>query len=255
MVKEKEIPLKVEVFAHGDDDDFLIYSQTEILNILQTIAERKSRVALYYDEESRFSLTLVVGVSAEGVWLDPAPRGLDNQHIIESKRVIFVSIHNHAKVQFVTSDARLDQYGHHDALFFPFPKKILRLQRRDFFRLATYPVHQLKCVIQPVQNKQKPIHKLTVMDISVGGVSLVCQESEFTLLPGHVYPNCQIDLPDVGVLNATLQVKNAYEVTNSQGQVFTRAGCVFVKPDGKTTMLLQRFVALMQREAATKAKA
>jgi c-di-GMP-binding flagellar brake protein YcgR len=254
MVKEKEVPLKIEVFSDGEDDDFLIHSKPEIQSILQAICQRKTRIALYYDENNRFSLTMIVGVSAEGLWVDPSSRALDNQHIIESKKIVVVTTHNQAKVQFVASDAREDPYGHHEALFIPLPKKLVRLQRRDYFRLSTFPKYMLKCVVSPIQNKQNPAYPMTVMDISVGGVSLICQESNMELLPGHTYPNCRIELPNVGVLNATIQVKNAFEVTSAQGQVQRRAGCVFVNPDGKTTMMLQRYVAEMQREASAAGK-
>ncbi len=254
MVKEKDVPLKIEIFSDGEDEDFLIFSKPEIQSILQTICQRKTRIALYYDENNRFCLSLIVGVSAEGLWVDPSPNASDNQRIIDSKKSVLVSTHNQAKVQFVASDVREDPYGHHEALFIPMPKRIVRLQRRDYFRLSTFPKHMLKCVVSPIQNKHNPAYPMTVMDISVGGVSLICQESNMALLPGHTYPNCRIELPNVGVLNATIQVKNAFEVTSIKGDVQRRVGCVFVNLDGKTTMMLQRYVAEMQREASAAAK-
>ena len=50
MVKEKEIPLKIEVFSNNEDSEFLIHSKHEIKHILQAINERRSRAALYYNE-------------------------------------------------------------------------------------------------------------------------------------------------------------------------------------------------------------
>lgn len=253
MVKEKEIPLKIEVFSNGEDAEFLIHSPNEIQNILQTIRERNTRVALYYDEGNRFVLTMLVAVSEEGIWVDPASSQLDNNHITSSNKIVFVSTHNHAKVQFVATEAKLVNYGAQEALFLPLPLKLLRLQRRDFYRLVTAPHHLLKCVIKPLQEKVEIKHEVTVMDISVGGISLVCQESDIELVPGNIYPNCEIELPEIGTLTATIQVKNTFEVTSRNGKVHRRAGCVFVKPDGRTTMLLQRFVAQMQRKAAASA--
>lgn len=245
MVKEKEIPLKIEVFSRGEENDFLVNSRAEIQNILQTICERNTRVALYYDEGNRFVLTLLVAVGEAGIWIDPAPSQLDNARILDSKKIIFVSTHNHAKVQFVATEPRQVAYGAHEAIFLPLPLKLIRLQRRDYFRLAT----SLKCVIQPIQAQEHIRHEVPVMDISVGGLSLACPEIDLELAPGNIYPNCQIELPEVGILTATIQVKNTFEITSRNGKVNRRAGCVFVKPDGPTTMLLQRYVALMQRRA------
>jgi c-di-GMP-binding flagellar brake protein YcgR len=253
MVKEKEIPLKIEVFSNGEESDYLIHSKTEIRSILQTICERKTRVALYYDEGHRFVLTMLIAVSDEGVWVDPAPTQLDNNHITSSNKIVFVSTHNHAKVQFVATQARQEIYGTHDAIFLALPLKLVRLQRRDYYRLAAWPVNPLKCVIKPVPDQEHIKHEVTVMDISVGGISLVCQETDIELTPGCIYPNCEIELPEVGTLTATIQVKNTFQVTTRTGKVNHRAGCVFVKPDGKATMLLQRYVAQMQRKAAENA--
>lgn len=254
MVKEKEIPLKIEVFSDGEDSDFLIHSKSEIQHILQAICERKTRVALYYDEGNRFALTMAIAVSDQGIWIDPAPSQLDNRHILDSHHIVFVSTHNHAKVQFVATESSQVLYGTQEALFIPLPLKLLRLQRRDYFRLAAWPVHPLKCVIKPEQNQQHIKHEVTVMDISVGGISIACQEVNIELTAGSTYPNCEIELPEIGSIIATIQVKNTFEVTNRKGEVKRRAGCVFVNLDGKSTMLLQRYVAQMQRVAAATGK-
>jgi radical SAM superfamily enzyme len=53
-------------------------------------------------------------------------------------------------------------------------------------------------------------------------------------------------------VEAAIEVKNTFEITDRSGKVKRRAGCVFVKPDGKTTMLLQRYVAQMQQQIASR---
>ena len=58
MVKEKEVPLKIEVFSNNEDSEYLIHSKIEIQNILRTIFERGTRAALYYNEGNSFVLTI-----------------------------------------------------------------------------------------------------------------------------------------------------------------------------------------------------
>jgi c-di-GMP-binding flagellar brake protein YcgR len=88
------------------------------------------------------------------------------------------------------------------------------------------------------------------MDISIGGVALVCEQTGVELRPGMVYEHCQIELPGLGTVETAIEVKSAFEITDRSGKVKRRAGCVFVKPDGKTTALLQRYVTQMQRGGA-----
>ena len=245
-MRTKEIPLKIELFSSDEENEYLITNPKEIVSILQTIAQRKSRVALYYNEGVSMVLTMILAVDENGVWVDAASNPLDNRLIERSKRIIYVSTHNQAKVQFVAGDVVLGTYEDAPAFSLGLPRKLLRLQRRDYYRLVTAETGALNCVIHPVAN-QSIQQEVTVMDISIGGVALVCEQTGVELHPGMVYEHCQIELPGIGTVEAAIEVKNAFEITDRNGKVKRRAGCVFVKPDGKTTMLLQRYVAQMQQ--------
>lgn len=246
-MRTKEIPLKIELFSSDQENEFLITNPKEIASILSTIAQRKSRVALYYNEGNSMVLTMILAADEDGVWIDAASNPLDNRHIERSNRIVFVSTHNQAKVQFIASSAMLGTYEDSPAFLLPLPRKLLRLQRRDYYRLVTPETHALKCVIRPVPDQSHITHEITVMDISIGGVALVCEASGIELQPGMKYENCEIELPDVGTVEATIEVKNTFEITDRNGNIKRRAGCVFVRPNGQTTMLLQRYVAQMQQ--------
>ena len=250
MIKEKEIPLKIEAFSNGADSDFLIHSKAEIQYVLKEICERKTRSALYYEEGRNFFLTMLLEVNEDGVWIDPASRAIDNRHLLNSNEIVFVSTHNNTKVQFVATMPWQVAYENSDAIFLPLPQKLLRLQRRDYYRLDALPQYPLKCILNPLQNQDQFKHEATVVDISVGGLSLVCQENDFELTPGSIYPDCEIDLPEVGTLTATIQVKNTFDVTSRSGKTKRRAGCVFVSPNRDVTLPLQRYVAQMQRHSS-----
>lgn len=250
-MRTREIPLKIELFSNDEENDYLVSNPKEIVSILQTIAQRKSRVALYYNEGNSMVLTMILAVDEHGVWIDAASNPLDNRHIERSKRVIFVTTHNQAKVQFIAGDVVLGMYEGAPAFSAALPRKLLRLQRRDYYRLVTPEINALKCIIRPVPGQTHIQHEVTVMDISIGGVALVCEASGIELQPGMVYEHCRIDLPEVGTLEASIEVKNTFEITDRTGKVKRRAGCVFVKPDGRTTMLLQRYVAQMQQHLAS----
>lgn len=250
-MRTKEIPLKIELFSSDEENDYLVSNPKEIVSILQAIAQRKSRVALYYNEGNSMVLTLILAADDNGVWIDAASNPLDNRLIQRSKRIIFVTTHNQAKVQFIASDVMLGLYEDSPAFSLALPRKLLRLQRRDYYRLLTADTGALNCIIRPVADQAHIQHEVTVMDISIGGVALVCEETGVELHPGMVYEHCQIELPDLGKLEATIEVKNTFEITDRNGNVKRRAGCVFVKLDGKTTMLLQRYVAQMQQRLAS----
>ncbi len=254
-MRSKEVPLKIEVFSQNDGSDFIIHDPKEILSVLRDIVAHRNRVALYYNDDNSLVLTLLLAADESGLWADAAASPPDNRHIERSNRIVFVSTHNQAKVQWVSTETTQGVFENSPAFYLPLPRKLLRLQRRDFYRLMTPEPNALKCVIRPAPERKHLSHEVTVMDISIGGVALVCEEDGVELHPGTTYPNCEIELPDVGTVNATIEVKNTFEVTVRNGEIKRRAGCVFVKPDGKTTMLLQRYVAQMQQQQAGKQSA
>jgi c-di-GMP-binding flagellar brake protein YcgR len=138
-------------------------------------------------------------------------------------------------------------YAGHPAFYMPLPSQVFRVQRRDFYRLsASIADTPLKCVIPPVQEKDQPPHEITIMDISVGGIALICKENSVNLEAGEIYPECKIELPGVGTLIAKIQVKNLFDVTTLSGSTIKHAGCEFIQMDGKMGMLLQRYIGIMQ---------
>ena len=251
-MRTKEIPLKIELFSKNGENDYLVTNPLEIVSILQTIAQRKSRVALYYNEGISMVLTLILAADANGVWIDAASNPNDNRLIERSKRIIFVSTHNQAKVQFIADDVMLGTYEDAPAFSLALPQKLLRLQRRDYYRLVTPESNAPICIIHPAPDQVHIRHEITIMDISIGGVALVCETTGIELQPGMVYEHCLIELPEIGKVKATIEVKNTLEITDRSGKVKRRAGCVFVKPDGQTTILLQRYVAQMQQQIASR---
>ncbi len=251
-MRSKEIPLKIEVFANDEENDFILHDPREIIAVLRDIVVHHNRVALYFNDDNSMVLTLLLAVDETGVRVDAAASPIDNRHIERSNRIVFVSTHNQAKVQWVSTETSQCIFENSAAFFLPLPRKILRLQRRDFYRLMTREPDALTCLIRPKPEQAHIHHEVTVMDISIGGVALVCKEDGVELEPGMQYQNCEIELPDIGTIIATIEVKNTFEVTARNGNVSRRSGCVFVKPSGETAKMLQRYVAQMQQQQAKK---
>lgn len=241
-----QIALTVEKFRDGEESKYQISSPREIQLILHAVAQKKSVAILYFNDEQHFIKSVLLAANKQGIWLDVGPSEEDNEALLLSDNVTLVTMHQGAKVQFSCTNFELAIYASHPAFFCPLPARMVRLQRRDYFRLPIPADAPLKCVIPPQSEIPAQPVAITIMDISVGGVALVCREQGVQLEEGEIYPDCKIDLPGIGTLTATIQVKNLFDVPSSNGNVTKHAGCEFVQPDGKTSMLLQRYVALMQ---------
>lgn len=248
---EKDIPLTIETITE-EDDKHRIISAKEIEFILHNISERGVRVALYHGNMSEFILVTLLGVDNEGLWLEQSRSESDNRLITNSKKLTFVSSHQQVKIQFTAQQAGRVEYHGLPAFYIPLPDSIYRLQRREYYRLPTPAATPLRCIIPVGMTSAKKPCELTVMDISGGGVSLTCSETDIDLIPGNIYSDCKIDLPEVGTIYGTIEVKNLAEVTLPSGRTHKRAGCEFKNLDGQSTIMLQRYVTNMQRERSKK---
>jgi len=244
---EKDIPLKIEVLSKEKDEKLRISSQKEIKFVMQYIADRGNRVALYYDKEKDFILTTLLAVGDTGFWLEQSRNNTDNRCVAESNQLIFVSSHLQNKVQFTVNQANSVMYQGLPAFYLPLPDSIYRLQRRDYYRLATTMTDPLHCVIAGKPSPDIKPREFIIMDISCGGVGLTCTETDVELTPGQSFPDCRIELPELGMIRGTIEVKNLVTLPSKSGNTLKRAGCEFKNLDGASIILLQRYVTNMQR--------
>jgi c-di-GMP-binding flagellar brake protein YcgR len=256
MNQKKDVPLKIELFSGGEDSKFSIHSRREILSILKGISQENTRAALYFDDGNDFILTSILKVNEQGLWLDVGSIAASNQHILRSNKIIFISARHQVKVQFVTNRIEHALLDNRAVFYLSLPDTLLRIQRREYFRLTTPALNPLICIIPVSHSSQTDESDLpffssevTIMDISGGGVALVCEAHDTELHPGKIYADCKIPLPGVGSISATVKVKNAFEVTLRNGRTSKRAGCEFIQLSGEAATLLQRYVGYLQSEA------
>lgn len=248
MSLRKSIRLTFELLSDEEIDQFSIHSKREIQFILKGIAKQDSQVALYYGNRETFILTTVLDVDHNGFWLDASQNQKQNELIARSRLIYFVGVHQHVKVQFAADQIEIDEYDGLEAFFIPLPHSLLRIQRREHFRLSTPTVDPLKCSV-PLDPKQ-PDHRrdYIILDISSGGIALACIENNLDLKEGKTYMDCRISLPG-GMINVSIQVKNIFPITKPTGDIIKRAGCKFIDLDGKVEIQLQRFITQLQRSS------
>jgi c-di-GMP-binding flagellar brake protein YcgR len=252
---QKEATLKIEYFYNNEDVEFHVTSKRQMLSILQGIAVQGARVALFYGSGQSFIPTTLLACNEEGMWLDVGPYSPENKHILLSEKITFVSSYQHVKIQFEVKKIGSDVYENREAFYLELPAYLLRLQRREFFRTAIPLTTAVKCIfpIQPeVMGDPVVMRSEPIVDISGGGIGLLCGESESTFVPDKVFSSCQLLVPDVGVLSATIEVRNCINFTTPNEIRLKRIGCRFAEIDNQTTILLQRYITRLQSEMLVK---
>lgn len=230
----------------ADLERFLLYADGEIRQLLHSIAEHGELVTLYFGGGSDFLLTSVLAVGEEWVLLDYGSREDLNQRAINSPKLAFSTSRDKIKVQW--SSTRLWRVTHEGqpAFCIALPRSLLRLQRREYYRLAAPIANPLKCRLPAAPGAKS--FEFSVADISLGGVALHGPIEDAKLEVGTRFDKCEIPLPEIGTLAATIVVANIYEVTMRNGAISKRCGCRFVDLHGKMSVLLQRYIHRLERE-------
>ena len=92
------------------------------------------------------------------------------------------------------------------------------------------------------------MREVPITEISGDGIGLLCEENEDTLLPEKIFRDCQISIPNIGILKVTIVVRNGFNFTTPDNVVRRRIGCSFILLDQKMNNLLQRYIIRLQGE-------
>lgn len=224
------------------DESLRVYSRPDIVFILKKIMGRAAVVAAHFSAGQESVLTTILGVSeaTKAVFLEPGPDQSANQHLLRAKAVLFSTYEGQVKIKFTADHVDEAEYMGTPALRIALPAFIIRLQRREFFRIPTSVVHPVLCCFRLDDGREKTA---VLSDISVGGVCLVDNQQALDFKVGTVYDNCHIDLPGHGTVEMGLEIRNVADTKKVvHGKVTRRAGCKFLNLSRNAESIVQRYI-------------
>lgn len=254
MRNNNQVLLKFELMSAADDSQYYVHSRVEIASILRTIMQKNTLISVYFDEGNSFIVTAILDVDdARGsVILDRGPDPRTNARLPQAARLVCVTSVDKVKIQFICDTAQLVEHDGREAFELPMPEKLLRLQRREYFRLATPVTNPLKCQMKLVSDGEIREMELNVSDISCGGLSTTSSTSLPVFEPGTLF-ECSLKLSDNETLQVTLELRNTFEVTLANGRKLRRCGYQFIGLSEKARALVQRYIMQQQRTQRARA--
>lgn len=239
-----ELPLRVEPAELKDADQFIVSQAAQVQHLLTQVCAHQEIVSLYVDESDNFALSSALAISGSLLVLE-IPEGLLHDDILAAMDLFCVSTLERVKLQFQVRFPRVIDWQGRSALAVQLPAEILRLQRRDFYRL-TVPLGQpLSCHL-PVGHGEEM--EISLIDISVGGVGILGFVPGLKLYPGAQYHGARIELPDAGTVVADLEIRASFDVTLKNGIKTVRIGTQFINLAGSMQTMIQRYITRIERE-------
>lgn len=242
--------LKFELLQADDYSQYLLRQPLEIRQVLHNLVSKRAMVTAYLDGSGQSFLTTALGLSPDDAYLmlDASNDEYMNQRAEAAEQLICITQLDSVKIQFPVGNLQRRSFQGHLALRTPVPDLLLRLQRRDYYRLVTPAAHALTCTI-PVAGLDGLVtsYLARVVDISCGGVAVMVPPAGVAFEPEMEFPDCQIILPDAGPVHATLKVRNLFRLTNRQGIAMLRAGCQFIGLPESMNTLINRYILKTER--------
>lgn len=244
--------MKTELVDTKDTQRYLVRARLEVVHILENVMASRAIIALYDDASKRsfmLSSLLEVDASQGDLFLEMGADQPFNKRLLAAGEMTCVTSLNQIHVQFTARHLRSVVREGKNAFLAQLPSELLRLQRRESYRLETSVIHPVQCAI----NTGHGFVETVVVDISLGGLGLLAYEDVGNLLQrGVVYHGCRLSLPGRGEFAVSLNVCTTFDVALKNGKQTHRAGCQFIDLPASIETEIQRYIIRVDRERVSR---
>ena len=236
----------------GDYAQYLLRTKNEIQFVLRSLIEQVAQITIFFNEGHDLLLTTLLAVDDQGITLDYGASQETNRKAQEANRLFAITSLDKVKVQFLLRGLKEIEFEGRPAFRAALPDAVLRLQRREYYRLTMPITRPLRCRI-PLPGKENSdgtpaAIEVDVVDISGGGMAIIAPPEGLNLEADMEFPDCTIELPEIGAINTTLRIRSLFDVTLRSGAHLRRSGCQYVNLRAPMATLIQRYIIKVERE-------
>jgi c-di-GMP-binding flagellar brake protein YcgR len=249
---------KIDGIANADQDKYIVHWREEIINILTALCKAGKLVTAYIGGEGvDFILTSIVAVKLEQntVLLDLGTDAAANKRAMMTKKIVCVTELDGIRIQMSVEAFRPARFAERNVFAMTMPDTLLRLQRREYYRIDTPRFKPLLCNFSAADVKAGTPRQWVVADISCGGIAVVLPDTALNIESGTRFSGCRIALPEIAEVSVDLVIRGTVEIAFPTGVQHRHAGCEFVNMLERERSLIQRYVSKLEYERRYRAKA
>ncbi|PKO55168.1 MAG: flagellar brake protein [Betaproteobacteria bacterium HGW-Betaproteobacteria-21] len=247
-------PLRAEPLAplgNVNLEQYLLHGRRQVRQLLQELIDGHALISAHPSPGKNSFLTALITLSDNDDWLffDVSQDPVINRHCLQADQLICATEFEKIRIQFSLSRITEAQLEGRAAFAAPVPDTLLRLQRREYYRLHVPLAHGLVCRL-PAEGEAplRPRIEARVLDISAGGLALHLPSSDTGLSIGCTLQDCRLTLPLGEPLSVELEVRNISRQNGRNGSETLRIGCRFVDLPPTADTQIQRYIFRTERE-------
>jgi c-di-GMP-binding flagellar brake protein YcgR len=237
-----------------DDTRFRITAPGEILGELRAAQAQRSLLTIQYGDARACTLTTVLEVNsaARTLILDACQDPDEHRKVLAAHQLTLETEVRRIRIRFDSGRAAPLTHEGRPALQIALPASMLRIQRREAYRIDTPVNEAVNCrFAHPARASQEVV--LRVADLSVKGMGITADPGLLPAAQGEVLKDCRIELPDTGVVHCDALIVRVFEAPRPSNQRLW-IGCQFLRLPGSAGTLLQRYILKLERERLARSR-
>lgn len=234
-----------------EDNDYALTSPLDIQGVLKSLAKEQRLIQLHVPSGASILTTLLKIEPETGTLVfDGSSDASLEKHISSAKKLYFDVTQDGVHISFtIEGGATLCSFENMPALRLPIPAELIRIQRRDAFRVATPINNPVLCSI-PVDNGAIT---LPLEDLSSGGLAASDNSQQFDRTVGKLYPGSLLRLPESEPLDVTLRLVHVRKFDRAEKEQYS-LGFAFEYLRGSTLTRIQRYISALERAALARSR-
>jgi c-di-GMP-binding flagellar brake protein YcgR len=230
--------------------DFEVESRREILALLRSIGEKNQLIRMLVRGQPDVCVTSILDVDADSnsVILDCSINSEQNQRILAAGELAYETTLDKIRIMFASGPAVKTTFEGSPALKIALPATLIRLQRREFYRMNTPVSNPVRVQIPLSAELGGGSNSFPLADISCGGIAILDNKLLLGDTIGRIYAGCRIDLPEIGTVVTSLQIRNSIDLTLLNNKSNRRLGCQFDDIARGALNAVQRYITKLERE-------
>lgn len=245
-----------EIDHRPEYEQYFLENRQEVIYYLKQLVKRTKLITAYVDDGKRFFLSSLLNVDEDTgtIFLDPPQDEAFNSLVTIAKTLTIVASLDKVKIQFRSFTLRESAFNGQRSISTAIPDCLLRLQRREYFRLEPPASHPILCrlSLKDTEGETKTA-EWGVADISAGGVGLIAPTNQLANCQRDtLYQSCRLEIPEEGVLLVNLRVRKTVEFSTESGRHHLQVGCEFINIPSSRLAMVERYITRIERQRTAK---
>lgn len=247
---------KASILGTRYEEHYLVRSAIERTRLIRELCRKAESITVHLGEDAGnhelfFVTTILEADKDRNLLVFESAQSEDHNRMLSALAEVKCATRlDRVPLEFIVTNPKPCSHQGTGAFTAGMPERMIRVQRREFFRLVVPSSTLARCRARVAPETDMPPLELSleITDISIGGIGCDAAVSpDSTLDIGAVLKECTLFIPELKPITLDLEVKNIFPKTAGNGKML-HLGLSFLNASEQFTNQIQRYIYRAERE-------